>query len=141
MSRENLLRQLARLRRFILVGLIAAGVDIGVMQLLILAGGDPLAARAVSLPLAMFCAWRLNRRYTFGPSGRGEAEEAVRYGMVASLAALINYLVFASLIEFLPGIWPSFAAAAGIATSMWVSFTGLQLFAFSKRSQGPGQFN
>ena len=38
MSRETLLDQLGKLRRFILVGLIAAGVDIGGMQALILTG-------------------------------------------------------------------------------------------------------
>ncbi len=135
MSRETLLRQIGRFRRFLIVGLVAAGVDIGVMQLLILAGGDPLAARAVSLPAAMFCAWRLNRRYTFDASGRSQAEEAVRYAIVAMLAALTNYLVFAALLDLRSGIWPALAAGAGIGTSMWVSFFGFQLFAFSQRRQ------
>jgi putative flippase GtrA len=137
MSRETLLQQATRFRRFVIVGVLTACVDIGVMQALLLAGLDPLAARAVSLPLAMVCAWRLNRSYTFGASDRSQPEEALRYAAVATLAALTNYLVFAGLLRLVPGIWPALAAACGIGTSMWVSFFGFQLFTFSRRDRTP----
>ncbi len=132
MSRELLRFQLEKLRRFLIVGVIAAGVDIGGMQALIALGLEPFAARALSLPLAMLCAWRLNRRYTFGASGRSQAGEAVRYAMIAAAAALTNYLVFVLALTLFSGLWPPLAASAGIATSMWVSFFGFQFFAFSQ---------
>lgn len=135
MSRETLLDQLGKLRRFILVGLIAAGVDIGGMQALILAGLDPLAARAISLPAAMLTAFILNRAYTFGASHRSPAEEMLRYGLVNAASAATSYGIFAGLIELVPGILPALAAAVGLGLSMWVSFFGAQFFAFGKRRQ------
>ncbi|NBC20414.1 MAG: GtrA family protein [Alphaproteobacteria bacterium] len=136
MSRETLILQLARLRRFVIVGVLAAGVDIGLMQALILTGAPPLFARTVSLPVAMIVAWRLNRRFTFAASNRSQTGEALRYSAVAAAAALTNYTVFALLMALMPSIWPALAAAGGIATSMWVSFAGFQLFTFAPRREG-----
>lgn len=135
MSRETLLDQLTKLRRFILVGLIAAVVDIGGMQALILMGSDPLLARAISLPAAMLTAFFLNRSYTFGASGRSRAEEMLRYGLVNAVSAATNYGIFAGLLELVPGILPTLAAVTGLGLSMWVSFFGAQFFAFGKRRQ------
>ena len=115
-------------------------IDIGVMQGLMLAGVSPLAARAVSIPFAMFCAWQLNRRFTFAASGRSHADEGTRYAAVAIAAALVNYGVFAAIVSliappipYLAPYWESLAAMVGVAVSMWVSFFGLQAFAFSEK--------
>lgn len=124
-----------KLQRFALVGLIAAGIDIGGMQALIALGAGTLLARAISLPLAMLAAWLMNRRFTFGASSRTRVEEALRYSAIAVLAAATNYLVFAALVTRFPELWPALAAALGIAISMWISFAGFQRFAFDRRSR------
>jgi len=133
MSRETLLDQLGKLQRFVGVGLLAAFVDIGGMQLLILLGQDPLLARAASLPAAMLLAFQMNRSYTFGASGRPRRAELARYLAVTGVAALASYGTFAALLSAFPGLVPAVAAALGLGVSMWVSFFGYQFYAFARR--------
>lgn len=133
MNRHALIEHLTRLGRFGLVGGLAACVDLGGMLALIELGAGPLVARAVALTAAMCVAWQLNRHFTFGASDRHIGEEAARYAVVAGLAAVTNYGVFAALLALVPGIWPLIAAIIGIGVSMWVSFFGFQRFAFSRR--------
>lgn len=133
MNRHALIEQLTRLGRFGLVGGLAACVDLGGMLALIELGAGPLVARAVALTAAMFVAWQLNRHFTFGASDRHIGEEAARYAVVAGLAAITNYGVFAVLLALFPGMLPVIAAIVGIGISMWVSFFGFQRFAFSQR--------
>ncbi|MEL6567591.1 MAG: GtrA family protein [Pseudomonadota bacterium] len=135
MSRETLIDQFAKLGRFLMVGLLAAIVDIGGMVVLIKLGLDPLLARAISLPAAMLAAYQMNRAYTFGASGRSRTEELLRYMSVTAVAAASNYGIFAGLLEFHPPIWPALAAAIGLGISMWVSFFGYQFFAFRSRRE------
>lgn len=133
MNRDRLIEFLIRLGRFGVVGALAAVIDIGGMLMLISRGADPLVARAVALTVAMFVAWQLNRRFTFGASDRHPGEEATRYVVIAGLAAATNYGVFAALLALFPAMMPVLAAVLGIAISMWVSFFGFQVFAFSRR--------
>ncbi|MEM9738970.1 MAG: GtrA family protein [Pseudomonadota bacterium] len=135
MSRETLLDQFSKLWRFAIVGGLAFIVDAGGMQALILSGVDPYLARAISLPLAMLAAYGMNRHYTFGASGRSQAEEMLRYVFVTAIASLTNYGVFAVLLIHVEGIWPLIAAALGLGVSMWVSFFGFQFFAFAARKR------
>lgn len=135
MSRETLLDQFAKLRRFLIVGFLATIIDIGGMVVLIELGMGPLSARAISLPAAMLAAYQMNRTYTFGASGRSRTEELLRYMSVTLVAAAANYGVFAGLLEMRPTMWPSLAAAIGLGLSMWVSFFGYQFFAFASRRQ------
>ena len=123
-----------RLLRFGAVGLAAALVDLGGMQALIVLGLPALAARAVSLPLAMLVAWQLNRRFTFAASRRAAAVEGARYMLVAAAAALTNYLVFAAAMSAIPIMWHVLAAIVSTSVSMWVSFLGFQRFAFAAKA-------
>jgi len=122
-----------RLVRFGAVGMGAALIDLGGMQALIALGLPALAARAISLPAAMLVAWQLNRRFTFGASGRRRAVEGARYLLVASVAGLTNYLAFAGIVSAVPAVWPLLAAIVSTGISMWVSFFGFQRFAFAAR--------
>ncbi|MEE9381711.1 MAG: GtrA family protein [Hyphomonadaceae bacterium] len=124
---------LERLIRFSAVGGIAFLIDIGVLQSLIALEVSPYLARAISIPAAMLAAWQLNRRFTFAASGRRVADEGLRYAIVATVAAIVNYAVYAALIALVPSLWPAFAAGLGVATSMWVSFFGFQAFAFAQK--------
>jgi hypothetical protein len=58
------------------------------------AGLGPLAARCLSIGFALAITWLLNRRITFGPSGRGLAAEGARYGGVGIGSSLFNYAVY-----------------------------------------------
>lgn len=135
MSRDTLLNQFAKLRRFLIVGFFATVIDIGGMMVLIELGMGPLIARAISLPAAMLAAYQMNRAYTFGASGRSRTEELLRYVIVTIVAATANYGIFAGLLEIYPTIWPTLAAGIGLGISMWVSFFGYQFFAFAERRQ------
>ena len=136
---------LVRLLRFGGVGALAFLVDIGVLQGLIWAGLSPFLARVISISIAMVFAWQMNRHFTFGPSGRGMADEGLRYGLIAVLAAGVNYAVFAALMALvtlpddLTAFWPIGATAIAVFVSMWVSFAGFQLFAFSKTDRAGRQ--
>ncbi|MEO0983197.1 MAG: GtrA family protein [Pseudomonadota bacterium] len=123
-----------KLAKFGAVGVIGAVVDIGLLLGLIALGAAPLAGRALSLPAAMFVTWRLNRRFTFGASGRSAAQEGARYAAVAFTAAGVNYAVFAGLMLAWPGLEPALAVVAATLVSMWTSFIGYQRFAFGRRA-------
>ena len=134
MTRATLIDQFAKFRRFLLVGILAAVVDIGGMSLLIEAGSPALLARGVSLPAAMLVAFWMNRTYTFGASGRSALDEVARYMVVNAAAGATSYGVFAGTLAAFPDTWPAIAAALGLGISMWVSFIGFQVFAFRRRA-------
>jgi putative flippase GtrA len=63
-----------RFLRFAMVGGAGFLIDAGLLFVLHhRAGLDPFLARSISLPVAAFSTWRLNRRVTFMGSGRLDA--------------------------------------------------------------------
>jgi putative flippase GtrA len=91
---------------------------------------------------AMTVTWLINRRFTFKTHGtvtdaRGMAAEGGRYGLVAVIAALVNYGVYALTLWSMPMIvWagrnlsPPMAAVVGSGVAMFVSYYGYSRFAF-----------
>ena len=66
--------QLAQISRFAVVGVIAAAVDMAVVEAMIrFAGADPYSARVVSYLAAATAAWAMNRHFTFRKSDRNSA--------------------------------------------------------------------
>ena len=61
----------AQLVRFVLIGAVAALVDLGAYQLLLLAGTWAPLAKGVSFVLGTTTAYLLNRRFTFASSAGG----------------------------------------------------------------------
>lgn len=51
-------------------------------------------ARAISVTLSVFTAYRLNRAYTFATSGPPSFSEFLRYATAMSLGIGVNYSVF-----------------------------------------------
>jgi len=90
----------------------------------------PLLARLVSLAVATFVTWRLNRALTFDRSGRHPAHEALRYAVVACSAQAISYAIFAALVLTVLAPLPQLAVLIGAATAALVSYGGQSLFAF-----------
>lgn len=121
----------ARILRFALVGGIGFLVDTGTLTLLHDAGGaDPFSSRLLSISVAALTTWRLNRSLTFGASPAGQAAEGLRYGVVALLAAALNYLLYAGILLLAPAFHPIGAVIAATLVAMGFSYVGYSRYAF-----------
>jgi putative flippase GtrA len=122
-----------RLSRFALVGGIGFIVDAGALALLLRTTPlGPLAARILSIGLALTATWMLNRTFTFQPSGRGLAREGVRYGGVGIATSLINYLVYSAVLLAVPATPPLLALAVASLAAMALSFLGYARLVFDR---------
>lgn len=122
-----------RLSRFVLVGGIGFLVDAGVLALLLTATPlGPLAARIVSIGVALAATWMLNRAVTFRPSERGLAREGLRYGGVGVATSLVNYLVYSAILLAAPGTPPLAALAIASLAAMALSFLGYARLVFDR---------
>jgi len=137
-SQSGLLRRYAsrlpRPLRFLAVGSMGLLTDLSVFTILIGDGTHPLSARVVSLAIATLVTWRLNRIVTFDPSGRPQAEEALRYGLVTVTAQGTNYAVFASLVVTALATFPQGAVLAGALAGAGLSYGGHRMFSFARRA-------
>lgn len=123
-----------RLAFFVIAGTTGFVTDAGSLHLLISHTPlGPYLARIVSIALAMFVTWQINRNATFGRSGRSAADEGVRYAFVGILGACLNYAVYASLIFLLPGLQPVAAVVAASLAAMAFSYFGYSRFVFGAR--------
>lgn len=120
----------ARFVRFVLVGGFGFIVDAGALLLLISAGTGPFVGRIISILLAMFITWRLNRAFTFEASQGSQVSEAGRYFSVATGVAALNYLLYAGLLLLVPACPPLVATAAATTVCTFISFTGYGRIAF-----------
>lgn len=119
--------------RFGLVGAIGFAVDAGAMQALVtLAHWGPVEARLVSIPLAVFATWLLNRSFTFddydGPAWRS----LVRYAAVSAAGAGINFLVYTLLVmgSSVLAAHPLIPLAVASIVALVVNYLGSKHFAF-----------
>ena len=67
---RRLVERFPRPLRFLGVGGFGLITDLGTFSIVLALGLHPLAARVVSLAIATFVTWRLNRALTFDQSGR-----------------------------------------------------------------------
>lgn len=125
--------RLARLASFVVAGASGFLTDAGVLHLLITyTTVGPYLARGLSIALAMMVTWQINRRMTFGNSGRSGLDEGVRYTFVGLLGAVLNYAVYASLIYTIPVIQPVAALIAASLAAMAFSYFGYSRFVFGR---------
>ena len=130
-----------RFLRFCLVGAIAAGVDMAVVETLIRGlGMDPYSSRVVSYLAAATVAWALNRRLTFADRATdGALAQWARYLGTNLAGALLNYAVYALLVSGITG-WhaPAFVAVAcGSLAGLSINFAASSRFVF-RRARPPG---
>jgi putative flippase GtrA len=128
---ELIVRRLPRPFRFVIVGSTGLAVDIVLFTVLFSFGVHPLVAGLVALVVATFVTWRLNRRFTFDRSGRGQREEAMRYAAVTLAAQSTSYGVFALFVSTACADLPQVAIIIGAAAGAVVSYNGHRLFAFA----------
>ncbi|MFO1149729.1 MAG: GtrA family protein [Alsobacter sp.] len=117
--------------RFLGVGVVGLAVDASIFALLDRFHVAPEWSRAVSLALATVVTWRLNRRHTFGASGRALHVEALRYGAVTLVAQGFSYSVFLLLVYELPALPRILSLLVGAGLAAVAGFAGHKLFAFA----------
>ena len=121
---------LPRPLRFLGVGGLGLVTDLAVFTVVLAHFPHPLLARLVSLAVATAVTWRLNRALTFDRSGRRQADEAMRYAIVAGAAQAASYAVFAGFVVTVLASAPQLAVLIGAACGALVSYSGQALFAF-----------
>ncbi len=126
--------RLRPLLRFLMVGLAGLATDMAVFHLMAKAGLHPYVARFISLAVATVLTWQLNRRFTFGASGRRQAEEGLRYVLVTLVAQGVNYVTFALLIAGPLSDHKSLAILFGAGVATIFSYTGHSLFSFAPKT-------
>lgn len=121
------------LLRFGLVGGLGFLTDAAILQsLLATTLLDPISARLVSIGLALFVTWLLNRYLTFAPSSRGAVVEGARYGGIGIASSALNYAVYAALILAVPSMVPLAALAIASVIAMGFSFLGYSRLVFDR---------
>lgn len=120
----------SKFARFAGVGGTGFIVDTGLTLLLIHRGIDPYTSRVFAIIFAMITTWRLNRALTFGASRTSQTSEGARYFIVAILAAILSYAIYATLLLSFTGFPPALAIVIAVGTTTLVSFFGYSRFAF-----------
>jgi putative flippase GtrA len=120
--------------RFLIVGGTAFGIDAAITLGLLSFGLIPWVARVPAIATAMLAAWWLNRRFTFQARVAATRGEALKYFVVASSAAILNYVFFLVLVAQDIGV----AIALVLATSAQAvfSFFAFRQFVFGRRTPG-----
>jgi putative flippase GtrA len=127
----------ARFGRFVVVGALAAGLNIG--SRIVFSRFVPFGAAIVLAYLVgMTAAYSLNRLFVFEPSGRSKREEYVRFGLV-NLAAFIQvWAISEGLARYgLPMVgfhWhaETIAHSIGVAAPVFTSYMAHKHFSFAK---------
>lgn len=114
--------------RFLLVGGGGFAIDMIATLLLIRAGVAPLYARPPAILLAMTFTWLANRAFTFQVAQQKTLAEALRYGAVALLGSLLNFLIYSALLQL--GSAPAAAIAVASLIQSVASYMGYRRFAF-----------
>jgi putative flippase GtrA len=123
--------------RFLGVGVVGLAVDASIFALLDAVHVAPEWSRAASLAVATLVTWRLNRRHTFGASGRALHVEALRYGAVTLVAQGFSYSVFLLLVYELPVLPRIASLLVGAGLAAIAGFAGHKLFAFAPARRTP----
>jgi putative flippase GtrA len=118
--------------RFLGVGLVGLAVQTGVFSVQFRLGVEKSLAWLIGMLTATVVTWALNRRLTFGASGRRRRHEALRYLVVTAVAQSFSFAVFHSLLSFAPVIPPSIDVIIGAVAATAFSYTGQRFFTFAR---------
>lgn len=118
--------------RFVGVGLAGLAVHSGLFTGLFWLGAAKPLAWLIGMLSATAVTWALNRRFTFGSSGRRRRHELLRYLLVTAVAQGISFAVFYALVIFMPMIFPTIDTILGAVVATAFSYTGQRFFTFSR---------
>ncbi len=120
---------MVKLLKFGLVGAAGFLIDASTLSALIhFTPLDPYSARVIAIAVAMTSTWLMNRYLTFGPSQRGVAHEAARYGSVGLIGSLLNYTIYAAVLTVMPQVNALIAlviASGSVAVFSWFGYSEL----------------
>ena len=122
--------------RFGLVGICGFVMDGCLLSVLVTEfGTNPLVARGISFPVAVFTTWLLNRRFTFDvgrSSAKGKVSEYSRYLFVQLAGGAVNLAIYGLLLMLIPTFWRMPLYALGIASgfALMVNYLGTRHIAF-----------
>lgn len=117
--------------RFVCVGFGGLAVDQSVLFVSERMGAPFPWARALSILVATFATWALNRKFTFAETGRPAHWEALRYFGVAFLAQSVNYLVSIVLAARYSTLPHALVAFVGAVAATAFSYSGQRFFTFA----------
>ena len=116
--------------RFLMVGGTAFLVDAGVLALMGRLGLPPLAARAVSIAVALVFTWQMHRRLTFKVVRPATFDEFRRYVGISLVSIAMNYGIFSVMQLAIPPI-----PAAGVGTIVAAIYNFVRYRALMGRKQ------
>jgi len=123
--------------RFLGVGLTGLAVQTMVFTVLFRLGADKSLAWLVGMVLATGVTWALNRRFTFGSSGRRRRHEFLRYMLVTAVAQSVSFALFHGFLAFAPMIPPPIDVILGAVIATVFSYTGQRFFTFARAGSDP----
>jgi len=122
-----------QLARYLLVQIVAYGLDLGTFEALVRNGiASPVAANLIGkLPAGLF-AFVAHRWFTFGAHGSGRApHEAARYFALLAVNAPLSSLILALLLLVIPH--PTAAKILADVISVGLTFLVTKHFVFGQR--------
>jgi putative flippase GtrA len=120
---------------FSLIGIFGFVVDSSVLYLGLGLGLGLRLGRVVSYLVAVTATWALNRRFTFGASGRRAVIEWARFAITQLAGAAVNlgtYFVLVAASD-LVARFPVIGVAAGSIAGLAVNFVAARAFVFGRK--------
>jgi putative flippase GtrA len=122
--------------RFGLVGVGGLLVDLAVLYAVIWGFMlTPVAAKVVSFLAAATFTWWMNRKYTFGHSGKALLHEWASFLATNALGGVVNFSVYTAMVtQLLPLVWmPALATAVGSISGLSFNYFGSKYLVFKPR--------
>jgi len=142
MSVQALLRRVpASFWRFGLVGVGGLFVDMAVLYAVIWGFGlGPVSAKVISFLAAATFTWWMNRRYTFGHSGKALLHEWASFLATNAFGGVVNFSVYTVLVTQFPHPWmPALATAAGSVSGLMFNYLGSRHIVFKPKTNPANQ--
>jgi putative flippase GtrA len=127
----------AGLVRFLGVGLTGLAAQSIVFNIVFWMHPNASLAWLTGMLLATGVTWTLNRRFTFGASGRRRRHELLRYMLVTAAAQGVSFAIFHGFLTFTPMIPPTIDLILGAVIATTVSYTGQRFFTFARVGADP----
>jgi putative flippase GtrA len=123
---------------FVISGIIALTIDMGVLSLLTrVVGVSALLARPVGISIAMVGGWLAHRHFTFAVQEPPSVAEFGRYAAMAWGVAAVNYGVFTLGLWLFPKLPPEVVLVGASLVAMTASFLGMRYGVFRRGSGHP----
>lgn len=110
--------------KFLIVGTVGFIVDAGVLKGILIMGGDPILARAISLPIALCVTFVFNKFFAFENETKDNiTKQFAQYIGVSFVGITVNFTVYSGLTYFFE-ILPLISLTIASIVAMGVNFLG-----------------